>query len=192
MRLSLPSRLGPYIAALAFFGSVSAVSTSGVFARNTALIDLKPTIDNGQANQALVRTRRTGDGDWLLFSLKKGSKMLYYGAMWIRPATSAGGIWTDARGDEYSYAADGVYMGDHLQLLPGAVAIDNTRASYTGSLDFNGSEYTFAGKVSLLGDAFSSDNSNPLVFKLVKGVGAVYVSGKGTVTTQDRKKLVFP
>ncbi len=99
---------------------------------------------------------------------------------------------TDARGNQYSYAASGVYLGEHLQLLPGAVSIDNAGTYYTGFLDLNGSKYTFVDSVILLGNTFSSDNNNQLVFKLVKNVGAVYISGKGTVTTQDGKKLIYP
>jgi hypothetical protein len=161
------------------------------------IADLKPTVDNGQANKALISTRNVDGKDWLIFSLKKGSEMLYCGGMWILPATSDGGMWTDERGDRYRYSADGLYMGEHLQLLPGAVTIDRfhsegNTAGYTGMLDFNGSEYTFVGNVNLLGDLFSSDNGSPLVFKLVKGVGAVYLSGRGTVTTQGGRKIVYP
>lgn len=162
-----------------------------------ALVDLKPTIDNGQANKATISTRTVEGKDWLLFSLKKGSEMLYCGGMWILPGTPSGGMFTDQRGDHYAYASDGLYMGEHLQLLPGSVSIDkfNSEGSvpgYTGMLDFSGSVYTFAGDVDLLGYAFSSDKVNPLVFKLVKNVGAIYLSGKGTVTTPGGKKIVYP
>jgi hypothetical protein len=171
-------------------------TTTGQRTRSV-IADLKPTIDNGQANKALISTRNVDGKDWLLFSLKKGSGMLYCGGMWILPATSAGGMWTDERGDRYSYSAAGLYMGGHLQLLPGAVSIDRfhlegNNPGYTGMLDFNGSEYTFVGNVNLLGDLFASENGNPLVFRLVKGVGAAYVSGRGTVITQDGKKIVYP
>ncbi len=172
-------------------------ATAPVQHTKPVIADLKPTIDNGQANKALISTRKVEGKDWLLFSLKKGSKMLYCGGMWILPGSAAGGMFTDARGDQYAYSADGLYMGEHLQLLPGAVSIDKPNsedsvAGYTGMLDFNGSEYTFVGNVILLGDEFSSNDKNPLVFKLVKGVGAVYVSGEGTVKTQGGKKIVYP
>jgi hypothetical protein len=156
------------------------------------IADLKPTIDNGQANRALISTRRVDDKDWLVFSLKKGSHYLYCGSAWILPGTPSGGEWTDANGDHFLYGAEGTAINSHIQLSPGAVAIDNDNAPYRGLLDFNGSEYTFVGNVNLLGVAFSSNNNSPLTFKLVKGVGAVYVSGKGTVTLQDGKKLIYP
>ncbi len=167
-----------------------ATKNSKPSARKPVIADLKPTIDNGQANRAVISAWRVSD--WLLFSLKKGSEILYCGQMWILPGTSAGGMLTDARGDRYSYSADGLPTGDHMQLLPGSVAIKNDKAVYTGMLDFNGSEYTFVGNVSLFGDAFSSNRNNPLVFGLVKDVGAVYISGTGTVTTQEGKKLFYP
>jgi hypothetical protein len=109
----------------------------------------EPTIDNGQVNKALVSTRRVDGKDWLLFSLKKGSDMLYCGSIWVMPGSSTGGVWTDERGDHYSYCADGLYMGEHLQLLPGALAIDDVYPRYTGALDLSGSEYTFIGNVNL-------------------------------------------
>ena len=94
-------------------------------------------------------------------------------------------------GSRYTYGAAGWHVGAHVRFLPGAAcSIDNNDTGYTGWLDRDGSEYTFVGSVNLLHDVFTSDENDPLVFKLVKDVGAVYVSGKGTVVAEDGKELV--
>lgn len=68
--------------------------------------------------------------------------------------------------------------------------IENNHRWFTGNIDYEGSEYTITGKkLHLLGYAFESDKERPLIFKLFKGKGFVYVSGKGTVTLKDGKEI---
>ncbi len=60
---------------------------------------------------------------------------------------------------------------------------------FLGNLDYEDSVYTFVGTVRLLGYVFSSGEERPLVFRLVKHRGLVYVSGKGTVMTPRGGKI---
>ena len=55
-------------------------------------------------------------------------------------------------------------------------------------------EHEIRGVVTDLGQdgySFAGDSKDPLVFKLVKDAGYVYISGKGTLTTPDGKKQRF-
>jgi hypothetical protein len=70
----------------------------------------------------------------------------------------------------------------------GSVCIKD--AAFKQLLAWNDSELTFLAKVHLQGLWFQSDEARPLVFKLVRQVGAVYVSGSGTVTTEDGSVLL--
>lgn len=62
---------------------------------------------------------------------------------------------------------------------------------FVGSLDYEGSIYSFIGKIKLLGWTLESDPDTPLVFSLQNTKGLVYVSGKGTVYGKNGTKTVF-
>lgn len=62
---------------------------------------------------------------------------------------------------------------------------------FVGSLDYEGSIYSFVGKIKLLGWTFESAPDAPLVFSLHKSKGLIYVSGKGTVYGKDGTKTVL-
>jgi hypothetical protein len=62
-------------------------------------------------------------------------------------------------------------------------------SGYVGNLDYDHSTFTFIGTVVLMKHTFASDQKEPLVFKLVKDKGAVYVEGKGTVITPEGEKI---
>jgi hypothetical protein len=63
---------------------------------------------------------------------------------------------------------------------------------FAGNLDYDTSTYTFLGTVRLSKHVFSSDDKEPLVFKLVKDKGFVYLQGKGKVTFPDGKTIKIP
>jgi len=70
------------------------------------------------------------------------------------------------------------------------VAIDG-ESEFVGNLDYEGSTYTFIGTVRLLKHIFSSNENDPLVFKLVKDAGFVHVKGKGSITAPEGSKIVI-
>ena len=86
----------------------------------------------------------------------------------------------------------GQYGKDKLKLSGDAhIAIDGD-TEFTGNLDYAESTYTFLGNVRLLKHQFESDEKDPLVFKLVKDKGLLYLKGKGKVTLPDGKIVTIP
>lgn len=62
----------------------------------------------------------------------------------------------------------------------------------TLNLDYAESTYTFLGTVRLMKHVFSSDEKDPLVFKLVKDKGFMHVKGSGKVQLPDGDILTIP
>jgi hypothetical protein len=55
-----------------------------------------------------------------------------------------------------------------------------------------GAEHTWIDKATYAGYTFASDKDNPLLFRVDKNAGYLYISGKGIVTMPDGKKVTLP
>jgi len=151
------------------------------------LKDIKPTL-SGYTNNALVTTDTVGQDKkkMTVFTTNKEVKSPMM-------AVKGGIVWGKV---SYGLNVDGISGILHdtngvMMFEDGAyVAIDGD-SQFTGNLDYDGSVYTFSGTVRLLKHVFWSDEKDPLVFKLVKEKGFVYVKGKGTVTLPDGKALTI-
>ncbi|MCX5886396.1 MAG: hypothetical protein NT096_10890 [Proteobacteria bacterium] len=139
--------------------------------------DIRPTL-TGYQNKAFVETKYVG---------QEKLKMV---AFWIKNepnkrlvAAKGGAMWGSP---DFDYFVGN--QGEKILSGPGSiyVAIDGD-SQFIGNLDFDGSVYTFIGKVRLAGYNFDSDTKSPLSFKLVKEKGFVYLSGKGIITAKDGK-----
>jgi hypothetical protein len=177
-------RLGFY----GLFGAFAMTCIVGCGRSEFVLKDIKPTL-SGYTNNAFVTTNAVGQDKkkMTVFTTNKEVKSPLMaaegGIVWGKISyglnlDGSSGILHDANG--VMTFEDGAY-----------VAIDGD-SQFTGNLDYDGSIYTFSGTVRLLKHVFSSDEKDPLVFKLVKEKGFVYVKGKGKVTLPDGKVLTTP
>jgi HEAT repeat protein len=66
---------------------------------------------------------------------------------------------------------------------------DSAGISYDPIWAYAGAEHLYDGKILNYQRTFDSDPQYPLTFKLVKGLGYVYLSGRGTITTEDGKAV---
>jgi len=149
---------------------VAGVAASAEEGLEIVLKGIKPTL-TGYANNAFVECDKVGREKKEMTVFRRNKKI-------ESPLVAAvgGQVW----GDQVGFSFGGVkkLSGDaHL-----AVDADS---GFTGNLDYDGSTYTFLGNVRLVKHLFASDVKDPLVFKLVKHKGFVYLKGKGTVTLPD-------
>jgi tetratricopeptide (TPR) repeat protein len=135
--------------------------------------DFKPTL-SGHKNNAFVQTDKVGadEKEMVVFWRKDLPEYVL--------VTALGGVFW---GGGFQIGAN----GEKKCIGEAHVAIDG-ETQFTGNLDYDGSTYTFLGKVSLLEHTFESSENDPLVLRLVKDKGFVYVRGKGTVTKPDGDK----
>ena len=87
-------------------------------------------------------------------------------------------VW--APGAEHIYTGRTVQEGFEVRL-----AFTNAKTDSEGVLLFYGSSGTAATANKIRGWSIHGDPDNPLVFKVVKEMGYVYVEGSGTVTAPD-------
>jgi hypothetical protein len=147
--------------------------------KEIVLKDIKPTL-TGYVNNAFVDTEKVGPD-------KKEM------TVFRRDQNSPGPLVVAKR--------EGYVWGAGFPLVKGAtemklagnghIGIDGD-TQFRGNLDYDGSTYTFIGTVHLAKHVFSSDDKDPLVFKLVKDKGFVHLKGKGKVTTPDGKSITIP
>jgi len=147
--------------------------------KEIVLKDIKPTL-TGYANDAFVDTQKVGP---------KQKEMTVF----RRNPGSTGPLVVAKR--------EGYIWGAGFPLVPGVtemkltgdahIGIDGD-TQFKGNLDYDGSTFTFIGNVRLAKHVFSSDEKDPLVFKLVKDKGFVHLKGKGKVTMRDGKSITIP
>lgn len=147
-------------------------------AKEIVLKDITPTLA-GNANSAFVETDKVGPDkkEMTVFRRDQSSPVPLVVA-------KGGNIW----GTQVPFA-----IGQSEKKLSGDahVGIDGD-TEFIGNLDYDGSMYTFIGTVRLAKHVFSSDEKEPLVFKLVKDKGLLYLKGKGKVTLPDGKSITVP
>ena len=147
-------------------------------AKEIVLKDIKPTL-TGYANNAFVETQKVGPDkkEITVFRRNQSSSAPLV-------AAKGGNIW----GTEVPFA-----IGVTEKKLSGDahIGIDGDTL-FVGNLDYDGSTYTFVGTVRLVKHVFSSNEKDPLVFKLVKDKGFVYQKGKGKVTLPDGESITIP
>lgn len=160
-----------FVLALVFIVTCRCRAETNVF----VLKEIKPTL-TGYTNNAFVTTVKVGPDkkEMTVFARNKEVD----GPLFVRNGGSMWGGVVDERPDV------DICSGDMH------VAIDGD-TQFTRNFDYDGSIYTFFGTVRLLKHVFSGDEKDPLVFKLVKEEGFVYVKGKGTVTLPDGKVLTI-
>ena len=144
--------------------------------KEIVLADFKPTL-SGHKNNAFVETMQVGPDRKEMVVFWKKDEPNY-----TLVAALGGAFWGDGLQ---------VHIGSHGEKIcfgEAYVAI-NGDSQFVANLDYDSSIYTFIGTVRLLKYTFSSDEKDPLVFKLVKDKGLVYVKGKGTITTSEGKKI---
>lgn len=156
------------------FGTISVLQAQEV--KDVVLKDLEPTLF-GHQNKAYVEMKMVGSDEekkeMTVFWIKEGPEQTLTAA--LGGLIGGGGIMIGMQGEKIC--------------MPGThIAVDSA-SEYVGNLDYDGSIYTFLGTVRLVQYQFQSDNDSPLTFKLEKGKGAVYVSGKGSVKTKDGKEI---
>ncbi|MCX6348243.1 MAG: hypothetical protein NTV79_01895 [Candidatus Aureabacteria bacterium] len=136
----------------------------------------KPTI-KGHANNALVKSVMGSEKKEMVVFWKKDSPEFTL-------AAALGGTFLGGSG--FQVGAEGEKIGlDETQ-----IAIEGDTAwQFVGNLDYEDSTYTFIGTVRLLKHTFVSSETAPLVFKLVKDKGFVYLKGTGKVTTPEGKTM---
>lgn len=147
------------------------------------LRDLKPTL-TGNQNRAFVEVKTVG---------KPGKPMVTF---WKKDepgftlvTRQGGAMWGEKAG--FRVQLNRASMQTEKVLFGAAhLAIEDDQ--FVGNLDYDGSQYTFLGEVRLMGHLFKSGQERPLVFKLVKDQGFVYVSGEGAVLTKDGQTIVLP
>ena len=136
--------------------------------------DFKPTL-SGHKNNAFVQTDKVGADKKEMVVFWRKDRPEY-----VLVAALGGAFW----GGGFQIGANGEKKCNG----EAHVAIDG-ESQFTGNLDYDGSTYTFLGKASLLKYTFESSENDPLVLKLVKDKGFVYVKGEGTVTKPDGDKI---
>jgi uncharacterized protein YraI len=132
------------------------------------LSDFKPTL-SGYKNNAFVQTDTVGPDKKEMVVFWRKDQPEYVLVTALGGVFLGGGFQIGAHGEQKCFGE-------------AHVAIDG-ETQFTGNLDYEGSTYTFIGKVKLLKYTFDSTEDDPLVLKLIKDKGFVYVKGKGTVTT---------
>ena len=138
----------------------------------------KPTL-SGVKNYAFIEMDEVERGNNMLVVFwipKKGSKYS------LTAAAGGGWLW----GGSYTVGRHGEHI--FSRGLHNAI---NDETEYVGNFDYEGSTYIFLGDVILKNHVFLSNKKRPLVFKLVKNKGFVYVKGKGSVETPSGKKYKF-
>jgi len=155
-------------AMLVFLCAMFAVALSFAQEKKIDLSDFKPTL-SGHKNNAFVQTDIVGldKKEMVVFWRKDQPEYVLVtaiGGFFIK-----GGIQFGAHGEKKCFGE-------------AHVAIDG-ETEFTGNLDYEGSTYTFIGKVMLLKYTVDSTEDDPLVLKLIKDKGFVYVKGRGTITT---------
>lgn len=135
------------------------------------IVDIKPT-KTGHKNKAIIRRDKSG-----ILSFYRKDEPGYYIA-------AHGGRLKSIHNASVVIGNEGEWISS------GELCIElDDDNEFFGSLDYEGSIYTFENTVKFLGFTFMSDSNDPLVFELVKGQGFDYISGKGTVITKEGKKV---
>lgn len=160
---------------VAVFLAITAVAGQG---EEVVLEGIKPTL-TGFSNTAFVKSAEVGPDKIKMTEFARDQDSA--GPLVV---AKSGKIW----GTEVPFA-----IGATEWKLDGDahVAIDPDEG-FVGNLDYDGSIYTFIGTVRLMKHVFTSDEKNPLVFKLVKDKGLVHLKGKGTVELPDGKSISIP
>ena len=142
------------------------------------LEELKPTL-SGHQNRAFVETKTAGTPPKKMLTFWKEDKPGY------TLVTALGGsFWGEKAGVQIGANGEKITFGK------AHVAIEDDQ--FVGNLDYDGSAYTFLGEVRLMGHVFKSNQEKPLVFRLAKDQGFVYMSGEGSVVTKDGKTVILP
>jgi hypothetical protein len=176
---------------LRFYGLLGAFAITcivGCGRSEFVLKDIKPTL-SGYTNNAYVTTDTVGQ-DKMKMTVFTTNKEVKSPLM----AVKGGIVWGNVSYGLNSDGSSGILHDTNgvMMFEDGAyVAIDGD-SQFTGNLDYDGSIYTFSGTVRLLKHVFTSDEKDPLVFKLVKDKGLVYLKGKGKVALPDGKVLTTP
>lgn len=149
------------------------------------LAELKPTL-RGHQNRAFVEMKTVGTpGKPTLTFWKKDDPTF------TLIAAQGGMMWGESEKAGFSSQFNAETMRMEKVLL-GTVYLAIEDDQFVGNLDYDGSVYTFVGEVRLMGNLFKSSQEKPLVFKLVKDQGFVYVSGEGSVVTKDGNTVILP
>jgi hypothetical protein len=170
------------ISILHFLLFILAVSAIRGFAQQGKVTDIvlpefNPTL-SGYKNNALVKMEKVGPQKKEMTVFWKKDEPKY------NLVAAQGGL---IRGRGVSIGAN----GEKICKGETHIAIDGN-SQFVGNLDYQDSIYTFLGKVRLMNHTFISDEKAPLVFKMVKNKGFVYVSGKGSVETPKGAKIAIP
>jgi hypothetical protein len=150
------------------------VSISFAQEKEIVLSEFRPTL-TGHKNIAFVQASTVDPDKKVVFWRKDEPEYVLVAAL-------GGGFWGKGAGVQIGAKGEKICFGE------AHVSID-AESGFIGNLDYEGSEYTFIGKVKLLNYTFESDEKEPLVLVLVKDKGFVYVKGKGTVTTPKGDKI---
>jgi hypothetical protein len=146
--------------------------------REVMLSAFKPTI-TGHVNNALVKSVIGSDKKEMVVFWKKDSPEFTLVAALGGTFLGGGGFQVGAQGEK-------IGLGETQIAIDGEIAWQ-----FVGNLDYDESTYTFVGTVRLLKHTFASSDNTPLVFKLVKDKGFVYLKGTGKVTTPEGKTIDF-
>lgn len=159
--------------------SITTAETVMQEVKEIILEDIKPTL-TGYTNTAFVETDKVGEEKKEMTVFRRNKDVS--GPL---VAAKGGAIWGDEVAFEIGRQGEKKLSGD------AHIAIDGD-TQFTGNLDYAESTYTFLGTVRLMKHVFSSDEKNPLVFKLVKDKGFMHVKGSGKVSLPDGNILTIP
>jgi hypothetical protein len=139
--------------------------------------EIKPTL-SGYINTAFVMTDKVGQDKKEMTVFRRNEELK-------APLVAAKGglVW----GGSVPFG-----ISDVKKLSGDAhIAIDGD-TEFAGNLDYDQSTYTFLRTVRLAKHVFYSDEKEPLVFKLVKDKGFVYLKGKGKITPPSGEPITIP
>jgi hypothetical protein len=162
--------------------------------KEAVLQDIKPTL-SGHTNCAFVQMEKMGSKEMTVFWKKDepGYELVTAFGGWFYGKNAGGKIGMSTIRFDATNSDSAVNFGGHGEIITFGEAhvVTDGDALFTGNLDYDESSYTFLGNVRLLKHTFSSDKKDPLVFKLIKDKGFMYVKGRGSVTRPDGVVLTF-